>query len=141
MANEAVLVIETELPINFTCSNTTGIEKGSLLKLSDPMTVAIVATDNDIVGGIAAEEKIASDGKTKIAVYRGGFFKVRASGSITVGDPLSIEGDTINTLKSTAAQTGANFSGSKVWGISMETCTESETFLFELRPSCQVGIT
>ena len=79
MANEAVLIVETDLPIMFTCANETGIEKGTLLKLSDPNTVAAATADNDIFIGIAAEEKIASDGKTKIAVYTRGIFKMVCS--------------------------------------------------------------
>ena len=71
MTNEAVLEIEQTVPIPMTCANGTGIEKGTILKMSDPFTVAAVSGTNDTIGGIAAEEKIASDGKTKIAVYRG----------------------------------------------------------------------
>ena len=41
MANEATLIVETELPINFTVANATGIEKGALLKITDPMTAAL----------------------------------------------------------------------------------------------------
>lgn len=139
MAYEATLMIETELPINFTCSNTSGIEKGSLLKLSDPMTAAVVTADNDTIAGIAAAEKIANDGQTKIPVYRCGIFKGYASGSITAGDALAIEGDTINTLRSVNGLSAANLSGSKVWGIALETCTTGETFLFELRPGFWAG--
>ena len=68
MANEATLIVETDLPIMFTCANATGIEKGTLLKLSDPNTVAAATADNDIFIGIAAEEKIASEKKIPEAV-------------------------------------------------------------------------
>lgn len=76
MANEATLIFETHLPIPMTCANGAGIEKGAALKLSDPITVALADTDQDLAGGIAATEKIANDGKIKIGVYRGGIFKV-----------------------------------------------------------------
>ena len=87
MANEAVLVFETERPIPFTCADGVTIEKGCLLKLSDPFTVAATSADNDVFIGIAAEEKIASDGKTKIGVYLRGIFKlvVDAGDTTTVG--------------------------------------------------------
>jgi hypothetical protein len=86
MANAAaVLVYETELPIAFTVADGASIEKGDFLTLSSPMTVALSSADNNIVAGIAAEEKIASDGKTKIAVYRHGIFRVEAGGNCTVG--------------------------------------------------------
>ena len=76
MANEATLIVETCLPIAFTCADGAGIEKGTLLKMSDPFTVAAATADNDVFAGVAAEEKIANDGKTKIAVYRGGIFNL-----------------------------------------------------------------
>jgi hypothetical protein len=86
----AQLIYETELPISFTVANATGIEKGSVLKLTDPMTAIITSGDEDQVAGIAAEEKIASDGKTKIAVYRRGIFKVYVSAQVTIGQALAV---------------------------------------------------
>jgi hypothetical protein len=87
MANEAVLVFETEKPIPFTCADGVGIEKGALLTLSDPFTVATSSADNQVFVGIAAEEKIASDGKVKIGVYMRGIFKLKvdAGDTTTVG--------------------------------------------------------
>ena len=94
MANEAVLLIETELPIPFTCDNGTGIEKGTLLKMTDPMTVAATTAADEVFAGVAAEEKIASDGKTKIGVYMKGIFKmtVVAGGTTTVGNEVVLGG-------------------------------------------------
>lgn len=129
MADEHTLVFEYALPLPFICADGTGIEKGTLLKLSDPLTVAAAAAKNDIVGGVAAEEKIASDGKTKIPVYRAGKFRAKASGSITVGDSLVVSGPTANNLLETA---GVN--AEQIVGISMETATNGETFLYELKP-------
>lgn len=125
MANEATLVMETMLPIMFTCADGAGIEKGTLLKLSDPMTVAATSADNDIFAGVAANEKIANDGNTKIAVYRQGVFKMTDSGSgITVGTDVVVKGaNTIGTYT-----TLDNEKGYKV-GQALETCTASETLL------------
>lgn len=129
MTNEAVLIYETSKPIPMTCADGTGIEKGALLKMADPMTVSASAALADIFGGIAAEEKIASDGKTKIPVYRrGGIFKVVASGSITVGDPIVLTG--LNNLVQTAATNAET-----VLGIALETCTDGETLAIELNPT------
>ena len=127
MANEAVLVFETESPIPFTVANGAGIEKGASLLMSDPMTVAQATTVNGIVGGIAASEKIASDGKVKLGVYRGGIFKVLASGSINVGDAVI---HTTGTNDYTAAGVGAE----NIAGIALESCTNDQTFLLELKP-------
>ena len=41
MANEAVLKIETHIPINFTCSTTVTIEKGAIVKMTDTMTAVL----------------------------------------------------------------------------------------------------
>jgi len=92
MADEAVLVFELEPPIPFTCANGAGIEKGTLLKLTDPFTVAATSADGDTFIGIAAEEKIASDGKVKIGVYLRGIFKivVDAGDTTTVGQDCVI---------------------------------------------------
>jgi len=92
MANEAVLVFELEPPVPFTCADGATIEMGTLLKLTDPFTVAATSADGDTFIGIAAEEKIASDGKVKIGVYLRGIFKivVDAGDTTTVGQDCVI---------------------------------------------------
>ena len=55
------------------------------MQLSDPMIVSLTSAADEKVIGIAAEEKIANDGKTKIAVYLSGIFRVEAGGNCTVG--------------------------------------------------------
>jgi hypothetical protein len=76
MANEAVLVFETERPIPMTCADGATIEKGALLTMTDPFTVITSAADNTVFAGIAAAEKISGDGQVKIPVYRRGIFKL-----------------------------------------------------------------
>ena len=127
-----ILDTETERPVNMTCADGVGIEKGTLLKLSDPNTVAASDGDTDIIAGVAAEEKIASDGKTKIAVYRGGYFIATAGGNCTVGKTLmsySSTGDANDLIDGTNAALY-----SKAVGIALETATDGETFLYELCP-------
>jgi hypothetical protein len=130
MADEAVLIIETHIPISMTCSNTAGIEKGSLLTLSDPFTVAATTARAALVGGVAGTEKINADGKTKISVYRGGVFKSKISGSVTVGDPLIMCGSAAANQLETAAT-----NDEAVAGIALETGTNGETIMWELRPT------
>ena len=55
MALELTLIMETELPIPFTVADGAGIEKGTLLTMSDPMTAAACTTDNAIIAGVAAD--------------------------------------------------------------------------------------
>ena len=131
MANEAVLIVETELPVNFTCADGVGIEKGAILKMTDPMTAVLADGDGDIVAGIAAEEKIASDGRTKIAVYRRGVFRVLAGAAgITVGLALDTHAATGAANEVAAAPAGAGHQ----LGYALETASDTETFLMELSP-------
>ena len=133
MTNEAVLMREVALPVSFTCSDSTGIEKGALLALTDPNTVATAAgVGLDRVAGIAAQEKIALNGQTKIAVYTQGDFKIIGSGSINAGDPVSIWGRDGNMVFSVAAT--ANLSGNCVLGISKENSTAGQSLRVELKP-------
>jgi hypothetical protein len=132
MANECTLVFETSVPIPMTCADGTGIEKGALLKLTDPATVIINSGANDKVFGIAAEEKIASNGKTKIGVYTSGIFKGTCAAAVTVGNALAISA-TANKLQHAVAASV----GSATVGIALETTGGAdETFLFELKPAC-----
>jgi len=124
---QAVLVFEIEKPIPFTVADSAAIEKGDFLKLSDPATVALTSADNDLFGGIAAEEKIANDGKTKIPVYRKGFFRVESNGTTTVGLHQVIKAK--NEL---ADMTTLDDENGKVFGTSLETATDGEFFLFDL---------
>ena len=131
MALETTLMVETELPIMMTCSNTVAIAKGAVLMLSDPMTAATTTGDTDVCAGIAAEEKIASDGKTKIAVYRGGIFRGYAGAAgVTAG--MAIITDTATGAANELVVADVN--SEHIVGSSFETATDGETFLFELNP-------
>jgi hypothetical protein len=132
MAYEATLVTRTHHPINMVVSNTTGIEKGTVLKITDLNTAIATSAPNDQFAGIAAAEKIANDGVTNLAVYRGGRFKMYLSGACTVGDPLIT--DYNNYVKSAVASTGATLSGSRIIGTALETGATGNTILVELNP-------
>jgi hypothetical protein len=129
MANAmAVLMIETEPPIMMQCAEATTIAKGQCLKVSDAFTVAATAAANDLFGGIAAEEKVGGDGKTTVAVFRRGYFKVEAGTTgVSVGLPVIIEAN--NEFKDTAAN-GSDTG--YVWGKALETAADGETFLIDL---------
>lgn len=131
MALELTLLTELEPPVSFTCANGTGIEKGSLLKITDPNTVVQSGGDNDAVIGIAAEEKIANDGNTQIAVYLRGIFKGTAGAAgVTAGDGVisdSATGDD-NELVT------ADASSQNILGIALETATDLQTFKLYVNP-------
>ena len=127
-----ILVMEMAPPIMMTCAEDAGIAKGTLLTLADPFTVAASTGDIDTIAGVAAEEKIADDGKTKIAVYREGIFKAVAGGNCTAGKTLmshSSTGDVNDVIDGTNAALY-----SKCLGIALETATDSETLLVDLCP-------
>ena len=125
MANEAVLMIELELPIPFTCADGTGIEKGTLLQLTDPMTVSLSDGAADPIAGIAAEEKIASDGKTTIGVYMRGIFRMLSDGTVAIGAGVIADGTNPNEFITATAAADAM----AVFGHSLEAVTDGETGL------------
>jgi len=130
MANEAELMVELEPPINFIVSNSTGIEKGALLKMADPMTASSANGTNDIIAGIAASEKIALDGNTALGVYRRGIFKCYLSGSANVGDNLGSLATYTNFVASN--HNTAGLSGSRVVGTALETGANGDQILVEV---------
>jgi len=128
MSNEAVLKVETHIPINFTCSTGTTIEKGAICKNTDPMTAVLSESANQIVAGIAQSEKLAADTtQNSVAIFRGGIFRVTCSGTCTVGKAV-VTGITANYVQEATANQ------ENILGIMLETGTEGETKLMELRP-------
>lgn len=123
MANEAVLRDRLENPIDFTVADGTGIEKGALLKLTDPRTAIITSANNDKIAGIAAREKIASDGRTQLAVYRKGIFDMVASGAIAIGEAVVSAGTPANMVRAA----GPTASGACIIGHALETASDTET--------------
>ena len=138
MTFEAVLVYETERPIPFTVADGNAITKGSVVKMTDPMTAALTAGALDTLAGITASDKIASDGVTQIGVYRGGIFRCYASGSITVGDPVGTDA-AVNYLKSCRNVSNNSLSGSRVLGKALQTVTTGQQFLMDLHIETNPG--
>lgn len=131
MALECTLVHELEPPVPFTCADGTAIPKGSILEISDPMTVAITNGDTDPIIGIAAEEKIASDGKTTIGVYLRGIFKGYAGAAgVTVG--MGIITDTATGAANELVVADVN--SEHLVGMALETAADTESFMFLLDP-------
>lgn len=131
MAKETTLVFQTGIPIPFTCADGTKIEKGAILAGSDQMTVATTTGDTDVVFGIAAAEKIASDGNTTIPVHTEGIFKGYAGAAgVTAGAAIITDTGTgaANEL------VNADVNSENIVGRALETATDGQTFLFELKP-------
>lgn len=85
-----------------TCASGTGIPKGTVLKLTSPNTVAASSANDDPFGGIAVEEKVATetdivtigcalDGVWKIdttaaAITAGAMVNIGAANAVLVAD-------------------------------------------------------
>jgi len=130
MADEATLYIQTGPAIPFTVADGTAITKGSLLQLNDEFTAIAPTAEKGMVAGIAATDKIASDGKTKLGIFRDGIFVMTGSGNITAGDPVGIGGN--NRVISMKGDITA--SGSTVLGIALSTSTDGQTMYVDVRP-------
>lgn len=131
MALEAVLIHETEVAVPMTVADGTGIEKGAILKLTDPNTAATTTGDTDACAGIAKTEKIASDGKTKLAVFKRGIFKGFAGAAgVTAGCGIITDSNTgaANEL------VNADVNSENIVGRALGTAADTESFLFELNP-------
>ena len=129
MTGEAVLKIETHIPINFTCSTLVTIEKGAIVKMTSPMTAVLSNGANDVVAGIVQSEKLALDTtQDSVAVFRGGVFRVSVCDSVSVGDPVTT-GTTANHVVL------ATTNDENIIGIMLEDGTDGQTKLMELRPT------
>lgn len=134
MANEAVII---ELlgnqgdPVRYTVADGVGIEKGTLMYLSaDPRTAAASSAEGQPFVGIAAHEKVASDGSTSISVYTNGIFDLKDSGSgVTLGDMVKLGGA---NLIATADEAGAN-AEQEIVGMCLETASGSEIVQVKVR--------
>jgi len=131
MANAtAVLLFETEIPIRLNCAEAAAFEKGDCVTFTgatEGLVVAITSANNDIFGGIVAEEKIANVGTT-VSVYRRGIFKVEAGTTgVTIGKTATIEAK--NEFTDGAATDAEN---GIVWGRNLETATNGQFFVMQL---------
>ncbi len=131
MALETTIDTELEPAVGFTCADGATIEKGSLLILTDPMTVAVTTGDDDKIIGIAAEEKISGNGNTEIGVYLRGVFRGFAGAAgVTVG--RAIISDTGTGAANELVVGDANSEG--IVGTALETATDTQSFKFLLNP-------
>lgn len=127
MANEAILRDRLEDPMDFIVADGTGIEKGAVLKLTDPRTAIITSANGDKIAGIAAREKIANDGRTRLAVFRRGVFDMVASGAISVGNAV-VSAGSIALDVNKVYNAPVTSSGASIIGHALETASDGETF-------------
>lgn len=122
MANEAVCI---ETPTEFerkTVADGIAVPLGTIMQLSsDPNTVT-ASTAADLFGGIAWEEKTASDGITELTVAKNGIWDLTAANEgITLGSILILSGANLIT----AAAAGDLLTGAAL-GKLQETAAANE---------------
>ena len=109
----------------YTVADGAGIAKGTLLKLSTPNTASAASADNDVVGGIAWMEKVASDGSTEIVAALDGIWGITTSAAaVTIGEQVVING--ANEIKK---YTTLDAEKGYVLGRSLETIGASATVI------------
>ena len=131
MADEATPYIQTGPAIPFTVSNTVAITKGAVLALNDEFTALAPVADGAVVAGIAATDKIANDGKTKLGLFRDGIFVMTLSGSGSAGDGVYLIGGSNRVLSLSGNIT---LSGSRCLGTLLSTGTDGQTVYVEVKP-------
>ena len=116
-------------PVRYTVADGAGIPKGTLMKMTDPRTMVVSAADNDPFAGIAAVEKVASDGSTTLACYTHGIFDIEQLTGVTsvAGERVSLAGANI---VSKVANADMLFS---TVGIALEDAAAEEIF------ACLIG--
>jgi hypothetical protein len=127
MANEAILRYRKSNPEDYIISDTNGVEKGTLMALTDPRTCVAASSTGQRIAGILAREKIASDGRTRAPLYRDGTFDMRCSGTVVLGSKVCAMGHE-NYIR----QAVSGDSGTAVLGVALETGTGGEVIQVEL---------
>ncbi len=131
MANEASkieLVNSTGNPLRYTCDDGPAITKGTLLKLSNPRTVAQSDGAADLFAGVAAMDKVANDGSTEISVWTNGVFEMAASGAINAGERVETAAEGSNLVKTS---TETDFA--KLVGYALDTASGGKVAVRMLR--------
>jgi len=101
MANEAILRdVKPLVSRRYTCATSTGIAKGTFLKLSGDQTVAASSNVGDIFVGFAhADVNKSTDTsfntETSITADKGAIYELVASGAITKGNYVKVGGTNV----------------------------------------------
>lgn len=137
MANEAVVVASQENPWPFTVADGTGITKGALMELTTPRTANTADTSGAKFAGIAARDKVASDGRTELALHRRCMALVYCSGTINFGDPIVLAD--VSVYPNFVAMAGITASGANIIGHMLEAATNGQQKLAWIDVGCGSG--
>ena len=105
MAGEAVIIelFNGGRPMRFIVQDAVAIPKGSLLELDADRRVIVATTANAPFVGIAAHEKVASDGSTQISAYTDGIFDLLSDSGTDVRGTVMMVSNADNTLETADA--------------------------------------
>ena len=115
--------------IPFKVADGTAIAKGAVCELEDMMTVINQTNADKPIAGIAAHEKVASDGQVWISVITNAVIKAKVKSACTVGLMVSMDADdgTIDNSTGTDNENGIHL------GWALETGTAGETIMVRMR--------
>lgn len=131
MADEHTLNVRTGEPIDFTVADGTAISKGALCKMTDGRVAILSDGDTDIIAGVCARDKIASDGRTQHAMFREGIFTaVAGAAGVTVGLPVITDVATSSENR----LVDADINSANIVGIALATAASGASFQYELKP-------
>ena len=132
MANEASIVElygnEGDV-VTYTVADATAITKGTILRLhSGTRTAKASGASGELPVGIAAADKVASDGSTKIGVYTNGVFILTLGvGAVYPGDLLIISGANLVVAAKGYATQAQTYNSGMILGKALETIAASGT--------------
>ena len=138
MAREAVLRdTKNIVSRRYTCATSTGIAKGTYLKVADPFTASAATATGDIFAGFAHADvnkstDTAFNTETSITADKGGIYELVASGAIVVGQKVKIAAPGNYVMAATDADVTASYA--KVIGHALETAVDGETINVEVYP-------
>lgn len=137
MANEAILR-DTKPLISrrYTCATSTGIAKGTFLKVADAFTAsASTGTGDAFVGFAHADVNKSTDTafntETSVTADSGGVYELLASGAITVGQFVKTAAPGNMVMACLDADVTASYS--RIVGVALETATNAETINVAVR--------
>lgn len=138
MAREAILR-DTKVLVSkrYTCATSTGIAKGTYLKLSGDQTAAASVGTGDIFVGFAhADVNSATDTafntETSVTADKGGIYELTASGAITLGAYVKTAAPGNYVMQATTAD--MTLSIAIVIGKALEAATDAEQINVEVFP-------
>ncbi len=103
MATTVAEIAARDTHVRFvTVDDGTGLNKGTLMVMgSSPDTAVAHSALDELPLGILVEDKVASDGQTRVGIWVRGDFEILAEGSTTLGSMVVLAA-TANNVKSSS---------------------------------------